>query len=40
VLDGTLRMAIRPAGGFRPADRTPGSRDRRFLGCFVELAGE
>jgi hypothetical protein len=39
ALDGTLRMAITPAEGFRPADRTPGNRDRRFLGCWVEVAG-
>jgi hypothetical protein len=39
ALDGTLRMTISPAAGFRPADATPGSRDRRFLGCWVEVIG-
>jgi len=38
VLDGTLRMALRPASGFRPSERTPDNPDRRFLGCWVELA--
>jgi hypothetical protein len=39
ALDGTLRMIISPATGFRPSDVTPGSRDRRFLGCWVEAIG-
>ncbi len=39
ALDGTLRMAISPAEGFRPSDRIPGNRDRRFLGCWVEVVG-
>ncbi|MFO7695114.1 MAG: hypothetical protein R6V57_18675 [Vicinamibacterales bacterium] len=38
-LDGTLRMTISPAGGFRPDELTPGNRDRRFLGCWVEVVG-
>jgi hypothetical protein len=38
-LDGTLRMTISPANGFRPSEATPGSRDRRFLGCWVEVIG-
>jgi len=38
-LDGTLRMIISPASGFRPAELTPGNRDRRFLGCWVEVVG-
>jgi hypothetical protein len=38
-LDGTLRMTISPANGFRPSDVTPGNRDRRFLGCWVEVVG-
>jgi hypothetical protein len=38
-LDGTLRMTISPANGFRPSDVTAGSRDRRFLGCWVEAVG-
>jgi hypothetical protein len=38
-LDGTLRMTISPANGFRPSEVTPGSRDRRFLGCWVEVIG-
>jgi hypothetical protein len=38
-LDGTLRMIISPASGFRPAEMTPGSQDRRFLGCWVEVVG-
>jgi hypothetical protein len=38
-LDGTLRMTISPASGFRPSEVTPGSRDRRFLGCWVEVIG-
>jgi len=38
-LDGTLRMTISPAKGFRPSETTPGSRDRRFLGCWVEVVG-
>jgi hypothetical protein len=37
ALDGTLRMIISPARGFRPSDVTPGSQDRRFLGCWVEV---
>ena len=37
ALDGTLRMTISSARGFRPSDVTPGSRDRRFLGCWVEV---
>jgi len=37
VLDGTLRMTISPARGFRPSDVTPGNQDRRFLGCWVEV---
>jgi hypothetical protein len=36
ALDGTLRMTISPARGFRPSDVTPGSQDRRFLGCWVQ----
>ena len=36
-LDGTLRMTISPASGFRPADLAPGNRDSRFLGCWVEV---
>jgi hypothetical protein len=39
ALDGTLRMIITPAQGFRPSDRTPGDRDRRFLGCWVQVVG-
>ena len=38
-LDGTLRMTISPANGFRPSDVTPENRDRRFLGCWVEVIG-
>lgn len=38
-LDGTLRMTIRPASGFRPSDLDPRSQDRRFLGCWVEVVG-
>jgi hypothetical protein len=38
-LDGTLRMTISPANGFRPSEVTPGSRDDRFLGCWVEVQG-
>jgi hypothetical protein len=37
ALDGTFRMTITPARGFRPPDVTPGSQDRRFLGCWVEV---
>jgi hypothetical protein len=37
ALDGTLRMTISSARGFRPSDVTPGSQDRRFLGCWVEV---
>jgi hypothetical protein len=37
ALDGTIRMTITPARGFRPSDVTPGSQDRRFLGCWVEV---
>lgn len=37
--DGTLRMSISPASGFRPSEIEPGSQDRRFLGCWVEIAG-
>jgi hypothetical protein len=39
LLDGTLRMTISPANGFRPSEATPGSRDSRFLGCWVEVIG-
>ncbi len=39
ALDGTLRMTISPASGFRPAELTPGNRDSRFLGCWVEVVG-
>ncbi|MCK7478772.1 MAG: hypothetical protein M0C28_16395 [Candidatus Moduliflexus flocculans] len=39
ALDGTLRMTISPASGFTPAELTPGNRDRRFLGCWVEVVG-
>jgi hypothetical protein len=39
ALDGTLRMTISPANGFRPAELTPGNRDTRFLGCWVEVVG-
>jgi hypothetical protein len=39
ALDGTLRMTISPEGGFRPAEIQPGNRDRRFLGCWVEVVG-
>jgi hypothetical protein len=39
ALDGTLRMTISPATGFRPSELTPGNRDRRFLGCWVEVVG-
>jgi hypothetical protein len=38
-LDGTLRMTISPFGGFRPSEISPGSQDRRFLGCWVEVIG-
>jgi len=38
-LDGTLRMIIRPAGGFVPAEHEPGNRDTRLLGCWVEVVG-
>jgi hypothetical protein len=38
-LDGTLRMTITPANGFRPSEFTPGSRDHRFLGCWEEVVG-
>jgi hypothetical protein len=38
-LDGTLRMVIRPAGGFVPASHEPGNRDTRLLGCWVEVVG-
>jgi len=26
------------ARGFRPADVDPSSRDRRFLGCWIEIS--
>jgi hypothetical protein len=38
-LDGTLRMTISPASGFRPSELAPDNRDRRFLGCWVEVVG-
>ena len=38
-LDGTLRMTISPERGFRPAEIQTGNRDRRFLGCWVEVIG-
>jgi hypothetical protein len=37
ALDGTLRMTISPARGFQPSALTPGSSDRRFLGCWVAV---
>jgi len=37
ALDGTLRMTISPARGFRPSDVTPRNQDRRFLGCWVQV---
>jgi hypothetical protein len=36
--DGALRIVLTPATGFRPSDRDPASGDRRFLGCWVEIA--
>jgi hypothetical protein len=39
ALDGTLRMTISPATGFRPSELTPANRDRRYLGCWVEVIG-
>jgi hypothetical protein len=39
ALDGTLRMTIGAGNGFRPSDVSPGNRDRRFLGCWVEVVG-
>ena len=36
--DGTLRIVVSPATGFRPSDRDPANGDRRFLGCWVEIA--
>jgi hypothetical protein len=38
-LDGTLRMTVTPAMGFRPSDATSGHGDSRFLGCWVEVIG-
>ena len=37
ALDGTLRVIISPATGFRPSDRDPANGDRRFLGCWVQI---
>lgn len=37
--DGAVRMSISPTGGFRPSEVEPGSQDRRFLGCWVEIVG-
>jgi hypothetical protein len=37
ALDGTLRVIISPATGFRPSDRYPANGDRRFLGCWVQI---
>jgi hypothetical protein len=37
ALDGTLRMIVTPATGFRPSDLDPLNRDRRFLGCRVQV---
>ena len=39
AIDGVLRMTINPESGFRPAETQPGNRDRRFLGCWVEVVG-
>lgn len=36
--DGALRIVVTPATGFRPSDRDPANGDRRFLGCWVEIA--
>jgi hypothetical protein len=36
--DGTLRVIVSPATGFRPSDRDPANGDRRFLGCWVQIA--
>lgn len=38
-LDGTLRVVIAAEHGFVPADREPGSVDRRLLGVWVEVVG-
>ncbi len=36
-LDGTLRLTFEPEKSFVPAEVDPGSRDRRLLGCWVEV---
>jgi hypothetical protein len=33
-------LRIRAEQGFRPSETNPGSRDRRFLGVWLEMAGE
>lgn len=38
-LDGTLRIVIAAEHGFVPADKDPGSADRRLLGVWVEVVG-
>jgi hypothetical protein len=36
---GVALVRIRSAGGFRPSEQNPGSRDTRHLGVFVRLVG-
>ena len=36
---GAALVRIRSAGGFRPSETIPGSRDTRYLGVFVRVAG-
>ena len=36
-LDGTLRLTLTPERGWVPAERDPASRDRRLLGCWVDV---
>jgi hypothetical protein len=34
---GVIALRVTSASGFTPADTTPGSTDRRFLGCWIEV---
>jgi hypothetical protein len=36
-LDGTVRLVISAERGYYPIDSTPGSTDRRHLGCYVRI---
>jgi len=37
LLDGTVRMVLTAERGFYPIDTERGSKDRRYLGCYVRI---